>query len=202
MAARVKGGAGRRATETRVGDETREATRDGTQTRPRYDRAGLLALLDRLGIETETIEHPAVATVEEADATHDALPGAHTKNLFVRDKKGRVFLVVVPSHIRADLKALHPIVGAQGRVSFGKPELLWELLGVRPGSVTVFGAANDVDGRVTVVLDGEIAEADVVCGHPLENTATTAIAQADLRRFLAHVGHEPMVVRVPRDGEG
>ena len=169
---------------------------------PRYDRAGLLALLDALGIATRTIGHAAVATVEEADATHDALPGAHTKNLFVRDKKGRVFLVVVPGHIRADLKRLHPLIGARGRVSFGKPELLWELLGVRPGSVTVFGAANDARGRVTVVLDEEIAGADVVCGHPLENVATTAIAQGDLRRFLAHVGHEPMVVRVPRDGEG
>ena len=166
---------------------------------PTYDRVGLLALLDELGIRTTTIEHAAVATVEEADATHDALPGAHTKNLFVRDKKGRVFLVVVPSHIRADLKALHPVIGAQGRVSFGKPELLWELLGVRPGSVTVFGAANDREARVTVVLDEEIAEAATVCGHPLENVATTAIAQADLRRFLVHVGHEPMVVRVPRE---
>lgn len=177
-------------------------TTDEPTTTPRYDRAGLMALLAELGIETVTIEHPPVATVEEADATHDALPGAHTKNLFVRDKKGRVFLVVVPSHVRADLKALHPIVGAQGRVSFGRPELLWELLGVRPGSVTVFGAANDVGHRVTVVLDRAIAEAATVCGHPLENVATTAIARDDLRRFLAHVGHEPMVVDVPRDADG
>lgn len=173
---------------------------DETETTPRYDRAGLMALLDDLGIATRTIEHAAVATAEEADVTHDALPGAHTKNLFVRDKKDGVFLVVVPSHIRADLKALHPVIGARGRVSFGRPELLWELLGVRPGSVTVFGAANDVGARVRVVLDEEIAEAATVCAHPLENTATTAIAQADLRRFLTHVGHEPLVVRVPREG--
>ena len=172
------------------------------ETEPRYDRARLLALLDDLGIETQTIEHAAVATVEEADATHDALPGAHTKNLFVRDKKGRVFLVVVPSHVRADLKALHPILGAQGRVSFGKPDLLWELLGVRPGAVTVFGAANDAGGRVTVVLDRAVAEAGTVCGHPLENTATTAIGRDDLHRFLRHVGHEPMVVDVPRENDG
>ena len=172
----------------------------GTEPSPRYDRAGLMALLDDLGIATRTIEHPPVATVEEANATHRDLPGAHTKNLFVRDKKGRVFLVVVPSEIRVDLKRLHPVIGAQGRVSFGKPELLWELLGVRPGSVTVFGAANDAEGRVTVVLDRAIAEAEVVCGHPLENTATTAIGRNDLLRFLRHVGHEPVVIDVPRDG--
>ena len=171
------------------------------ETAPPYDREGLLAFLHDLGIETRTIEHPPVATVEEANATHRDLAGAHTKNLFVRDKKGRVFLVVVPSHIRADLKRLHPVIGAQGRVSFGKPELLWELLGVRPGSVTVFGAANDREGRVTVVLDEAIAAADTVCGHPLENTATTAVRQGDLRRFLSEVGHEPMVVAVPRDGD-
>ena len=189
-------------------DATNDATNDATtgavtdaEAAPRYDRAALLALLDDLGIETRTIEHAAVATVDEADATHEALPGAHTKNLFVRDKKGTAYLVVVPSRIRADLKALHPVLGAQGRVSFGKPELLWELLGVRPGSVTVFGAANDSGGRVTVVLDEEIAQAPVICGHPLENVATTAIAQADLRRFLAHVDHEPMIVRVPREAD-
>ena len=173
-----------------------------TEPTPTYDRSALLAKLNEMGVETQTIEHEAVATVEESSRTHRALPGAHTKNLFVKDKKGRVFLVVVPAHARVNLKALHPAIGAQGRVSFGRADQLWDLLGVRPGSVTVFGAANDRDGQVTVVLDREIAEADVVCGHPLENTATTGVAQADLRRFLAAFDHEPMIVDVPREADG
>ena len=169
---------------------------------PRYDRAALLAKLGEMGIATQTVEHEAVATVEESSAIHRDLEGAHTKNLFVKDKKGRVFLVVVPAHARVNLKALHPVIGAQGRVSFGRPDQLWALLGVRPGSVTVFAAANDADGAVTVVLDREIAEADTVCGHPMENTATTAIARDDLRRFLSAHDHEPVIADVPREADG
>ena len=175
---------------------------DADDHTPRYSRDTLLAKLDEMGIATETVEHEAVATVEESSAVHRDLAGAHTKNLFVKDKKGRVFLVVVPAHARVNLKALHPVIGAQGRVSFGRPDQLWALLGVRPGSVTVFAAANDEDGAVTVVLDREIAEADTVCGHPMENTATTAIAQSDLRRFLSAHDHEPIVVDVPREADG
>ena len=167
-----------------------------------FDRAALLAKLDEWGMETRTIEHPPVATVEESSRTHRDLPGAHTKNLFVKDKKGRVFVVVVPAHARVNLKALHPTIGAQGRVSFGRPDQLWTLLGVRPGSVTVFGAINDRDGDVSVVLDQEIADAEIVCGHPLENTATTAIGQSDLRRFLERCDHPPLVVAVPREADG
>ena len=168
---------------------------------PAQDRAGLFRRLETLGIETRTIEHDAVHTVDESSRTHRDLPGAHTKNLFVKDKKGRVFLVVVPALARVDLKALHRAIGAQGRLSFGRPYQLHALLGVRPGSVTVFGAINDPDGAVTVVLDREIAEADTVCGHPLENTATTAIGRDDLLRFLRDTGHEPVVVDVPRETE-
>ena len=169
---------------------------------PRYDRAGLLAKLDEMGLDTRTDEHEAVATVEEAKARGHELPGAHTKNLFVKDKKGRVFLVTVPAEARVDLKQLHKAIGAQGRLSFGKPEQLWDLLGVRPGSVTLFGAANDEEGAVTVVIDREIADAEVICAHPLENTATTAIGREGMMRFLREHDHEPVVVDVPRaDGD-
>ena len=170
-----------------------------TEHAPAYDRATLLAKLDAMGIETRTVEHEAVATVEESSGVHRDLAGAHTKNLFVKDKKGRLFLVVVPAHARVDLKKLHAAIGAQGRVSFGRPEQLWECLGVRPGSVTVFAVVNDRTGWVTTVLDEEIADADTVCGHPLENTATTAIAQHDLRRFLDECDHAPLIVAVPRE---
>ena len=159
------------------------------ETVPAHDRAALFARFDAMGIATKTIEHEAVHTVEQSSRTHRELAGAHTKNLFVKDKKGRVFLVVVPALARVDLKALHKVIGAQGRLSFGRADQLWVLLGVRPGSVTVFGAINDEGGLVTVVLDREIAEAEIVCGHPLENTATTAIGQADLRRFLQACDH-------------
>ena len=168
---------------------------------PAYDRAALLAKLDAMGFATTTQEHPAVATVEEARASGHELPGAHTKNLFVKDKKGRVFLVTVPASARVDLKRLHEAIGARGRLSFGRPDQLWALLGVRPGSVTLFGTANDTGGAVTVVIDGEIARAETVCAHPLENTATTAIARDDLMAFLREVGHEPVVVDVPRAAE-
>ena len=163
---------------------------EAAEPAPAHDRASLLALLEGMGIETQTIEHPPVATVAEASAVDRGLPGARTKNLF---------LVVVPAEARVNLKGLHGAIGAQGRVSFGRPDQLWALLGVRPGSVTVFGAVNDGGGAVTVILDRAIAEAPVVCGHPLENTATTAIAQGDLRAFLRACDHEPMVADVPRE---
>ena len=170
--------------------------------RPAHDRASLLATLARMGIETTTVEHGAVHTVEEASTVYRDLPGEHTKNLFVKDKKGRVFLVAVPSRARVALKELHKVIGAQGRLSFGRPEQLYGLLGVRPGSVTLFGAVNDTQGAVTVVMDRIIAEAEIVCAHPLENTATTAIGRDDLRRFLAETGHAPMIVDVPRESPG
>ena len=184
-------------------DMTTDTTSDSTtgEAVPRYDRAALLAKLDAMGFKVRTQEHAAVATVEEASAHGHDLAGAHTKNLFVKDKKGRVFLVTVPHDARADLKQLHKVIGAQGRLSFGKPEQLWDLLGVRPGSVTLFGAANDARGEVTVVVDRAIAQADTICAHPLENTATTAIARDDMMAFLRAHEHEPVVVDVPRAGD-
>jgi Ala-tRNA(Pro) deacylase len=163
-------------------------------------RADLMAMLDRLGIATTTVDHPPLFTVEEAQALRGEVPGAHTKNLFLKDKKDALFLVVAPEEAEIDLKHLHHVIGASGRLSFGKPELLLETLGVRPGAVTAFAPINDSGHRVTVVLDSALAAAPLVNCHPLVNTATTTLATADLLTFLRATGHEPRIVPVAAAG--
>lgn len=162
-------------------------------------RTDLLARLNDLGLETTTTDHRAVFTVEESEELHHQIPGAHSKNLFLKDKKDRVFLVSVLADATVDLKKIHTRIGAQGRVSFGKPELLMELLGVVPGSVTPFGIVNDGEGRVTVVLDAALMANELLNFHPLENTATTTIKRDDLIRFLSEAGHPPQVIAVTEE---
>lgn len=157
----------------------------------------LLAFLDRLGIATRTVEHPALFTVEESQALRGEIPGGHSKNLFVKDKKSRLFLISAREDARLDLKRVHEAIGGSGRVSFGSGELLEEVWGVKPGSVTPFGAINDTDRRVTVVLERALLAQDPVNFHPLRNTATTSLAPADLVRFLTETGHPPLVVDLP-----
>ena len=166
-------------------------------------REQLFERLAALGIETTTKDHPPVFTVEEAQRVRGELPGGHCKSLFLKDKKGALWLVVVMEDTRVDLKALQKTLGA-GRLSFGKPELMEEVLGVTPGAVTPFAAINDVDGRVQVVLDERIKDYDTVNYHPLFNDATTAIAPADLVRFLEATGHHPLNVSLapPEAGDG
>jgi Ala-tRNA(Pro) deacylase len=154
----------------------------------------LLAFLACLAIPTDTVEHPPLFTVEESTALRGDIPGGHTKNLFVKDKKGRLFLLVLGEDAQIDLKRVHEIIGGQGRVSFGSAELLEEVWGVRPGSVTPFGAINDGAGRVTVVLDAAMMAHQRLNFHPLVNTRTTGLASADLVKFLCATGHEPMIV--------
>jgi len=161
-------------------------------------RADLMAALARLCIETRTFDHPPVFTVAESEVIERAFPGGHTKNLFLKDNKGKLFLVVAESHTRVDLKALAARLGA-GRFSFGKPELLMQVLGVTPGSVTAFAAINDTGGRVTVVVDACLMRYDSVNCHPLENAATTNIARSDLFRFLSACGHEPSIAALGSD---
>lgn len=152
-------------------------------------RADLDALFDRLGIAATTHEHPPVFTVEEARAHCAHLPGQHCKSLFLKDKKGGLWLVVARDDARVDLKALARHLGI-GNVSFGKPELLAEILGVIPGAVTPFGLINDRERRVRVVLDRAMMAAALVNYHPLANDATTAVTPADLVRFIEATGHE------------
>ncbi len=159
-------------------------------------RADLLACLERLGIPTTTVEHPPLFTVEQSRALRGEIPGGHTKNLFLKDKKDQVFLVVAEEDSDIDMKSLHRRIGASGRLSFCKPELLAELLGLIPGAVTPFGAINDTGGRVTVVLDQALMRHERLNFHPLENTATTNISGGDLVRFLRHTGHEPRILPV------
>ena len=154
----------------------------------------LIAYLDSLGIASQTIEHPPLHTVEQSQALRGDIPGGHTKNLFVKDKKGRLFLLVLGEETSVDLKKVHEKIGGQGRVSFGSAELLQEVWGVRPGAVTPFGAINDKESRVTVVLDAEMMRHERLNFHPLVNTRTLGLASADLVRFLRATGHEPQVV--------
>lgn len=158
-------------------------------------RADLAACLDKLGIATQTVEHPPLFTVEESQALRGEIAGGHTKNLLLKDKKDRVFLVVAEEDAEIDMKSLHKLIGS-ARLSFGRPELLGELFGVVPGAVTPFGAINDTAGRVTVILDKELMRHERLNFHPLENTATTTIGRDDLVTFLRHTGHEPQVLAV------
>ena len=160
----------------------------------------LLAFLASLAIPTETIDHPALFTVEDSQALRGEIPGGHTKNLFVKDKKSRLFLLVLGEETEVDLKRVHEKIGAQGRVSFGSADLLEEVWGVRPGAVTPFGAINDRDGRVTVVLDQAMMAHERLNFHPLVNTRTTGLASADLLKFLRATGHEPLVAALGAAG--
>jgi len=156
----------------------------------------LFAYLDCLDIAHQTVNHPAVFTVEEARTLRGAVPGAHTKNLFLRDKKGAAYLVVALEDAAIELKSLHRLLGASGRFSFGSAELMRELIGVEPGSVTPFAAINDEDLRVTVVLDAAMMAHEVLNFHPLTNTGTTTIARDGLVRFLEATGHKPRIEAV------
>ena len=155
--------------------------------------AELFAFLDRQGIVHATVEHPALFTVEQAQALRGQVPGGHTKNLFLKDKKGALFLVVAQEDARIALGGLHRQLGASGRFSFGSADLLREVLGVEPGSVTPFAAINDTAGRVTVVLDAAMMQNATLNYHPLANTMTTSIARDDLLKFLRATGHEPRI---------
>ncbi|MCL4767114.1 MAG: prolyl-tRNA synthetase associated domain-containing protein [Hyphomicrobiaceae bacterium] len=156
-------------------------------------RADLFACLSELGIETRTVEHEPVFTVAESEKLERDLPGGHTKNLFLKDAKGKLFLVTAESHSQINLKTLHKILGC-ARLSFGSPDLLMEVLGVAPGSVTTLALINDRAGRVALVLDERLLSFDTINCHPLENTATTNIARDDLLRFIRFCGHEPRFV--------
>ena len=158
-------------------------------------RQDLLARLAVLGIATRTVDHEAVFTVAESARLAPELPGGHTKNLFLKDRKGALFLVVALGRAHIDLKSLHRVLGCD-RLSFGKPELLMEVLGVPPGSVTPFALINDTACRVTVVLDAGMMCHETLNFHPLENTASTNIKRDDLEAFIRACGHEPRAIAV------
>lgn len=152
----------------------------------------LFACLDRLGIAHATMTHPPIFTVEEGRDWHDKIPGLHCKNLFLKDRKGKIWLASMPSDKRADLNKLEKRVQA-ARLSFGRPDLLLEVLGLTPGSVTPFGLINDIARRVTVVIDEDLPKSEWVNFHPLHNAASTTLRSADLLVFIRSLGYQPIV---------
>lgn len=157
----------------------------------------LFARLDELNIDRTTVMHAPVFTVEDAKAHRGTIHGGHTKNLFLKDGKGRLFLAVTLEDCAVDLKALGPLIGA-GRLSFASPDLLRAHLGIEPGSVTPFSLINDRAITVTPVFDQAMLELAVLNFHPLVNTSTTAISSEGLLRFARACGHEPLILRFPR----
>ncbi len=157
------------------------------------DRARLFTFLDELDIAHTTMEHPPVFSVEEGAEIKAQLPGGHTKNLFLKDKKGTLILISALGSTRIRLNQLHKKLQC-ARFSFGKAALMEDVLGVTPGSVTAFALINDVPPQVRFIVDAALLEHDVVNFHPLKNDATTAIASADLIKFAKATGHDPEII--------
>ena len=155
----------------------------------------LLSVLTQADIEYTNHEHPAVFTVEEADLHHEGIDGVHSKNLFFKDKKKNLFLVVTLSDKPIKIKEMAKKIGAKSP-SFGKPDLLAEVLGVIPGAVTPFAVVNDEENRVKVILDKEMMENELLNFHPLENTATTTITAKDLVKFMEHCKQDFEIIRL------
>jgi len=162
----------------------------------KHGEAGLLADLASLAIPFASHEHIAVFTVEESRKVDADIPGAHTKNLFLKDAGGTYWLVTVPADARVDLKALPTAIGCK-RVSFGKAEDMQRLLGISPGSVTPLAMINANPGSVTVVLDSALAQSERVNVHPLRNTGTLGLSGEAILRLLRHWGHDPLVAAIP-----
>ena len=158
--------------------------------------AELFAFLAELGINVSTMRHPPLFTVADSQAMRGEIAGGHTKNLFLKDKKDNFFLVTVGEEAVVDLKQIHHLIGASGKVSFGKPEMLMELLGVTPGAVTVFGVINDTAQRVKLILDEELMTHSLINAHPMTNEATTSIGAHDLLKFVKATGHDAAILKV------
>jgi Ala-tRNA(Pro) deacylase len=164
-----------------------------TMSRAPATKSELFRLLDALGIAHETRAHAPLFTVEQAKSVLAALPGARTKNLFLADRRGTLLLVSALEDTAIDLKALARHLSVS-RLSFGSAETLRDALGVEPGSVTPFALMNDHANRVRALLDRRLFREPLVNFHPLSNDASTVLAPSGLVTFLAHVGHEPLVI--------
>ena len=155
----------------------------------------LLDRLDTLGIGWTLHEHEAVFTVETSASLHAAIPGAHTKNLFLKDSGGLFWLVTTAHDAKVDLKTLPQLIGSR-KLSFAKAGDMERLLGVTPGSVTPLAAINDKEGEVRIVIDSGLARHDCVNVHPLRNTATIGLSGTNLTHFLHSTGHDALIVEV------
>ena len=163
------------------------------------DTAALLDYLERLGFSFTTKEHEALFTVEQSKELRGALEGGHTKNLFLKDKKSNYFLLTAEEDSDVNLKTLHKLLGASGRFSFGKAEMMQDLLGVIPGAVTALGVINDREGRLTFAIDQRLLRHEKINCHPLTNEATTTLLCDDLLSFARACGHDPMIVDLASD---
>jgi Ala-tRNA(Pro) deacylase len=165
-----------------------------------YTSEQLFAFLADCGITALTVEHAPLLTVEDAKTHRGLTEGAHTKNLFLKDRKDALFLVVLQEDAAVDLKTLHKTIGASGKLSFGSADLLLEVLGVIPGAVSPFSAINDTERRVAIALDEALLQSGKLNHHPLVNTKTTTIGRDDLLTFLQKIDHEPKILpaSVPR----
>ena len=160
---------------------------------PKADPQVLFDYLDAAGIAHTTLRHAAVFRVDEGAEIKAQLAGGHTKNLFLKDAKDRLWLITALAETRIDLKTLPAVIGA-ARLSFGSAALLAEVLGVEPGSVTPFALINDAARRVTLIVDAALLRADPLNFHPLTNTATTQVSKAGFLAFLDALGVKPIVV--------
>jgi Ala-tRNA(Pro) deacylase len=155
----------------------------------------LFTFLDQLHVSYHTVTHPPLFTVEQSRSLRGQIPGGHTKNLFLKDKKGALYLIVALEDAAIDLKSLQQRLGA-ARLSFGSAELLRKTLGVEPGAVTPFAAINDTSSKVKIILDAAMMQHETLNYHPLVNTMTTSIGRADLLKFLEATGHHAHVVTI------
>lgn len=155
--------------------------------------ADVEAQLSELGINFETNEHPAMLTVADSQKFRKGVPGGYSKNLFLRNKKGRMWLVTLLEDRKVDLRKLGDAIGA-GRVSFASPERLMQYLGVIPGSVTPLAVCNDKLGKVTAVIDEGLLALSPVHFHPCANTMTTTLLPADLLTYMRHCQHDPILI--------
>ena len=156
----------------------------------------IYAELSAAGIAFEKLEHPAVMTVADSAQVHVNLPAAHTKNLFLRDRAGAFWLIVMPSAQRADLKGMAKILGA-GKFSFAKPADMERLLNVAPGAVTPLAACSAPAGMVQLVFDSRFDSSERIAVHPLRNTATIALAFDQLIAWLSEKGAAPKIIDLP-----
>ncbi len=158
-----------------------------------FTRAGLFAFLDAHGVDHATTDHAPVFKVEDGAAIKAAMPGGHSKNLFLKDARGQLWLISALGETRIDLKRTAGAIGA-AKLSFGSTERMWDALGVRPGAVTALALVNDPEQRVRFVLDAALMACDPLNFHPLSNDATTAISRAGFARFLAALGRQAQLV--------
>ena len=160
---------------------------------PPFTRAQLFAFLDAHGVDHATTEHAPVFRVEEGAEIKATMPGGHSKNLFLKDARGQLWLISALGETVIDLKRTAKAIGA-AKLSFGSADWLWEALNVRPGAVTALALVNDPEQRVRFVIDAALMASDPLNFHPLANDATTAVSRAGFDRFLAALGRQAQVV--------